>query len=106
MDGGGDEGACGRVVDGDGSGVSWDEFVVDEEAGGLGVGFAVGEGDFDGEGGGGGHVVSFFFLLLVWRVGVRENISSFPICVRDVNRRRRVESSRACLSVCLVSKSK
>lgn len=53
MDGGGDEVACGRVVDGDGSGISWDEFVVDEEAGGLGVGFAVGEGDFDGEGGGG-----------------------------------------------------
>lgn len=61
MDGGGDESSCGRVVDGDGSGVSWDEFVVDEEAGGLGVGFAVGEGDFDGEGGGGGHVVVLFF---------------------------------------------
>lgn len=59
MDGGGDEVACGGVVDGDGSGVSWDEFVVDEEAGGLGVGFAVGEGDFDGEGGGGGHDFSF-----------------------------------------------
>lgn len=37
------------------------------------------------------------FLLVLW-VGVGENISSFPICVRDVNRRR-VESSRACLSV-------
>lgn len=32
-------------------------------------------------------------------VGVGENISSFPIRVRDVNRRRRVESSQACLSV-------
>lgn len=68
MDGGGDEGACGRVVDGDGSGVSWDEFVVDEEAGGLGVGFAVGEGDFDGEGGGGHVFFSFTFGL----VGVGE----------------------------------
>lgn len=38
-------------------------------------------------------------------VGVGENISSFPICVQDVNRRR-VESSRACLSVYLASKSK
>lgn len=94
MDGGGDEVACGGVVDGDGSGVSWDEFVVDEEAGGLGVGFAVGEGDFDGEGGGGGH--DFSFRL----VGVGENISSFPIRVQDVNRRR--VSSRVrpvCLAV-------
>lgn len=32
-------------------------------------------------------------------VGVGENISSFPIRVRDVNRRRRIESSQACLSV-------
>lgn len=36
-------------------------------------------------------------------VGVGENISSFPIRVQDVNRRRRVESG---LSGCLVSKSK
>lgn len=38
-----------------------------------------------------------FSLLVVWE-GVGENISSLPVCVRDVNRRR-VESSRACLAV-------
>lgn len=46
---------------------------------------------------------SFFFWSGGWVVG--ENISSLPVCVRDVNRRR-VESSRACLSGCLVGKSK
>lgn len=45
------------------------------------------------------------FLLVLWVGGRREYIFSFPICVQDVNRRR-VESSRACLSVCLVAKSK
>lgn len=95
MDGGGDESSCGRVVDGDGSGVSWDEFVVDEEAGGLGVGFAVGEGDFDGEGGGGGH--DFFF----WSCGCRREYIFFSsLCP---GREQEEESS---LSVCLVSKSK
>lgn len=44
-------------------------------------------------------------FLLVWWVGVGENISSLPVCVRDVNRRR-VESSQAWLSGCLVGKSK
>lgn len=39
-------------------------------------------------------------FLLVWWVGVGEIISSLPVCVRDVNRRR--VSSRVrpvCLSV-------